>query len=134
MDSGRITGGSLKLLELIEEHPAELAFDFRRYFGLSIDDIGRGVSLGESVLLVAVLLREPESWTQAAYSGWRHPVSREWIVGAHTYDLLARVNSKQKPKPYPNPFPDKDRVRTGRTTKTRTVVRQILDWMNPKET
>lgn len=80
------------------------------------------------------MLREPTSWTQAVRAGWKFPVTREWIVGAHTYDLHARVNSKQKPKPYPNPFPDREKVKTGNTTKTPTEVRQILDWMNPKET
>jgi len=71
---------------------------------------------------------------QAAVAKWKYPVSREWMVAAHAYDLLARVNSKQKPKAYPNPFPSKDETRIGRTTKTRSEVRKVLDWMNPKET
>lgn len=134
MDSGGPAGGIERLLELIEEHPAEFAYDFRHRFGLSFEEIGRSVTWKEAVLLTAVMLRDPASWVQAKMAGWGYPVSREWIAASHTYDLLARVNSKTKPKPYPNPFPDKDTVRTGKTTKTRAEVRKILDWMNPKET
>lgn len=133
MDAGSLVGGSLRLLELIEEHPAEFAYDWRTRFGLSVEDIGTTVSYREACLLTTILLRDPSSWVQAVESKWKFPVSREWIVGAHTYDLLARVNSKNKPKPYPNPFPTRDEVRVGKTTKTRAEVRKILDWMNPKE-
>lgn len=135
MDTGCTCGGILKLQELIEEHPAELAYDLRSMCGVSIDDIGVRVSYREAVLLVAVITRNPESWLQAARAGWSYPVSREWIVGSHTYDLLAMANSGKgkKPKPYPNPFPNKDVVRTGKTTRTPEEVRKILNWMNPKE-
>lgn len=134
LDAGCEPGGIARLLEVIEGHPAEFAYDFRRFFGVSFEAIGDGISWAESVFLVAVMLRDPNSWTQAVRAGWKYPVSREWIVGAHTYDLHARVNSKTKPKPYPNPFPDKDKMRVGKTTKTFTEVRTILEWMNPKET
>lgn len=136
LDAGSIGGGSVQLLELIEEHPAELAFDFRSRFGLSIESIGTTVSLRECLLLLNVLLRDPTSWLQAARNGWEYPVSREWIVGSHTYDLLAAVNSGKgkKPKPYPNPFPNKNVTRLGNTEKSVDEVRAILDWMNPKET
>jgi hypothetical protein len=73
------------------------------------------------------------SWTQSARSGWNYPVSREWIVAAHTYDLLARVNSKNKPKPYPNPFPNTEVVRTGKTNLSSDEVKKILAKMNPTE-
>ena len=86
-------------------------------------------------MLTAVLTRDPSSWVQAAYNGWAFPVSREWIVASHTYDLHAAVNSKKgsKPKPYPNPFPDKSRDRVGKTDKSPAEVRRILAWMNPTE-
>jgi hypothetical protein len=78
-------------------------------------------------------MRDPESWTQAAVAGWKHPVSREWIVLSHQYDLTARLNAKTKPKPYPTPFPQKDGVKTGKTNRSPDEVRKILNWMNPKE-
>lgn len=135
MDAGCAGGGICKLRELIEEHPAELAYDFRSRFQLSLDDIGVAVSWREAVLLTAVLMRDPESWVQSAYSGWKHPVSRDWIVAAHTYDLLAMVNSGKgkKPNPYPHPWPDRDKTRVGRTDMSFEQVRAVLDRMNPKE-
>jgi len=135
LDAGCRRGGSLKLRELIEEHPAELAYDFRSRFGLSSDEIGHTVTLREAVMLTSVLLRDPSSWTQAAQARWDYPVSREWIVATHSYDLLAMVNSGKgnKPKPYPNPFPQKDVTRIGKTTRSPEEVRRLLAKMNPKE-
>lgn len=135
LDEGCRPGGILELLELIEEHPAALAFDLRARLGISIDDLGGTVSWREAVLVVSILLRDPSSWTAAAKQGWSYPVSREWLVGAHTYDLLAAVNTKKgsKPKRYPSPFPDKAATRFGRTTRSSEEVRKILAWMNPKK-
>jgi len=135
VDQGGPAGGILKLRELIEEHPAELAYDFRERFGLSIDDIGDAVPYREAVLLVSVLMRDPASWVQAAANGWKFPVSREWIVLAHNYDLHAQVNAgkKNKPKPYPNPFPAKNSTRTGKTSRPAAEVIDLLARMNPKE-
>jgi hypothetical protein len=134
LDAGCICGGICKLRELIEEHPAELAFDFRERFHLSIFDVGISVTWKEAILLISVLMRDTSSWTQAMHSNWKYPVSREWIVAAHNYELLAAVNSKRKPKPYPNPFPNKDVTKTGKTTLSFEEVRAVLDRMNPKET
>lgn len=82
-----------------------------------------------------MLLRDPSSWTQAVRSGWEYPVSREWIVASHTYDLLALANSGKgkKPKPYPHPFPSKTSVRSGKTTLSTEEVKAVLKKMNPKE-
>ena len=135
MDSGCTSGGILKLRELIEEHPAELAYDLRSKCGVSIDHIGSTVSYREAILLVSVLMRMSDSWLQSVSSGWDYPVSREWIVSAHIYDLTAAVNSGKgkKPKPYPNPFPNTNQVRTGRTDRSPAEVRELLERMNPKE-
>lgn len=135
LDTGCTCGGILKLRELIEEHPAELAYDFRTRFNLSFEDIGYSVTFLEAALLVSVLMRSPDSWLQAVKSGWQYPVSREWIVSSHTYDLHALANSGKgkKPKPYPNPFPDKTKVRTGNTRLSRREVIAVLNKMNPKE-
>jgi len=102
---------------------------------LGIDSIGNGTSWRESALLVAVLLRDPSSWSTAVYNQWSYPVSREWIVATHTYDLHATVNAGKgrKPKPYPNPFPNKDVTRTGKTDKSPEEVKRLLATLNPKE-
>lgn len=133
MDSRCLNGGILKLRELIEEHPSELAYDFRSRFGLSVYEIGNGVTWLEAILLVAVLLRDPTSWIQAAVNDWDFPVSREWIVQAHTYDLLHAVNSKNKPKPYPTPWVPEGTQKLGSKKQTRSNVLDKLERMNPKE-
>jgi hypothetical protein len=135
MDAGVARGGICKVLELIEDYPAALAYDFRTRFQLSIDDIGRGITWREAVLLISVLIRDPASWLQAAWSGWDYPVSREWIVSSHLWDLLASVNSGKgrKPKPYPNPFPSKDQSRSGKTDLPPDEVIKLLARMNPEE-
>lgn len=82
---------------------------------------------------MSVLLRETDSWLQAAKSDWKYPVSREWITAAHTFDLLASVNSKKKPKPYPAPWPDTNTNKIGAAGQSVEHVRSVLDRMNPKE-
>lgn len=134
MDTGRTPGGSIKLRELIEEHPSEFAYDFRSRFGLSINDVGKTVTLLEAVHLVAILLRDPSSWLQSARNGWDFPVSREWIVSAHHYDLVHAINSKKKPKAYPAPWPDPNTKRLGKRNQSPSDVKQKLARMNPEET
>lgn len=65
-------------------------------------------------------------------SEWKYPVSREFIVSAHTFDLLAQINSKKKPKPYPAPWPDTSTKKIG-SGKANSNVRELLERMNPKE-
>lgn len=64
-------------------------------------------------------------------SDWKYPVSREWIVAAHTFDLQAQVNSKKKPKSYPAPWPDTNTTKIGSGKKS-DKVRETLARMNPK--
>lgn len=82
---------------------------------------------------MATLLRDPSSWLQASIAGWDFPVTREWIVGAHTYDLLHAVNSKKTPKPYPTPWPNENTKRLGRSNRPTNEVLAQLERMNPKE-
>jgi hypothetical protein len=65
-------------------------------------------------------------------SDWKYPVSREWIVAAHTFDLHAQVNSKKKPKPYPAPWPDTNVKKIGSGKANGNKVREFLERMNPK--
>ncbi len=134
MDWRRTAGGILRLLEIHEAHPAEFAYDFRSRFGLSFDDIGTEISWLDAVYLVSILMRDPESWLQAAQNEWKYPVSREHQVLTNLYDLTARVNAKSKPKPYPVPWPVDGTKRLGSKRKqNREDVLRLLDKMNPKE-
>lgn len=57
------------------------------------------------------------------------------MVLAHSYDLTARINSKQKPKPYPTPWENANKTKLGsKKAQSRDSVLNILDRMNPKET
>lgn len=84
-------------------------------------------------------MRDTTSWLHAAAASWDHPASREWIVAAHTYDLLALVNSSKKgkkPKPYPSPYANADKNKIGGSSKRRQSdrsVRDKLNKMNPRE-
>ena len=134
MDSGCTPGGIFKLRELIEEHPGEIAYDFRSKFGISFEAIGNEVSWLEAICLASVLFRDPTSWLQARVNNWDYPVSREWMVQTHTYDLHAQVNSKNKPKPYPTPWLNANSKRLGsKTPQSRQDVLAKLEHMNPKE-
>ena len=83
--------------------------------------------------MVSVLQRDPSSWIQAVTNDWKYPVSYEFVVAAHTYDLLAAVNSKRKPKPYPGPWPAPGTGRIGgRKATDRKTVKEMLDRMNPR--
>ena len=71
--------------------------------------------------LTLMLLRDPESRLQAAIAEWEHPVSREWILMAETFDLAHAVASKRKPKPLPRPWPDGRKKIGGNNTVQRTA-------------
>lgn len=79
-------------------------------------------------------MQQTDSWFQAVLSEWKHPVTREWIVQAHTYDLLAAVNSKKPPKPYPTPWlADNAKRLGGKKKQSNADVLRHLETMNPKE-
>lgn len=117
----------------MQSHQKEIAHDFRSHYQISFFEIGKSVSWAESVLLTASLLNDPTSHLQAAVNKWKHPVSYEWIVLTHLFDLLAMANSKKKPKAYPTPWPEKGKTRLGSKNKTRADVIAALRKMNPKD-
>lgn len=135
MDSGCITGGIVRLRELISEHEPFIAFDFRSNFGLSIDDIGCAVSYREAIQLVSVLEQMPSAWLHAKIAGWDYPVSMEWIALADTLDVVFAVNSGKGKRPtYPRPWTNKDSNRIGNTnTVSQSRIREVLDAMRPEE-
>lgn len=133
MDSGSAAGGILKLRELIEEHPAEVAYDFRTRFALSFEDIGQTITWMEAVLLMSVLTKDPSSWFGSARMGWEYPVSREWILLAHTYELQVGIATRKAPKPYPSPWKSDNQNQLGKRNQRRDHVLAKLEQMNPKE-
>jgi hypothetical protein len=131
VDTGSAAGGILKLRELIAEHPAEFAYDFRSRFGVSYEAIGYDISYREALALVAVLLKDPTSWLQAAENKWRFPASQEWIMLVQQFDAFVMANSKNRPQPTKMPWDNP--VRSGKPAISQDRVREILDAMRPKE-
>jgi hypothetical protein len=117
----------------VQNHQKEIAHDFRSHYQISFFEFGKSVSWAEAILLTASLLNNPASHLQAAVNKWKHPVSYEWIVLTHIFDLLAMANSKKKPKPYPTPWPNKGKTRLGSSNKSRADVINALRKMNPKD-
>jgi hypothetical protein len=84
--------------------------------------------LSEVCMLVRMLMADTNSWLQAAVAGWDHPVSREWIIAAQSFDLAHAAASKHRPKPMPRPWPDTKNKIGGKKTVRRSIedVRAIL--------
>jgi hypothetical protein len=120
-------------LELAEAHPAEIRADFRTQFHISFDDVGKTVSWIETIYLVSMLMRNPESWLQAAHNDWKYPVDHNYMMLAELFDLTMRANSKNKPKPMPRPWPDANTQRVGKPVHSREDVLRNLERMNPKK-
>jgi len=111
------------LQELVDKHEAELVYDLRK---LGINPAK--VDLDELILIVDMLLRDPNSWTHTAVANWKHPISHEWSVLVATYDLLAQVHSKRKPKPYTRPWPDPNVKAKGKPHKdARSILKKARD-------
>lgn len=108
MVPGGDAGGILRLGEVAEAHPVELARDFREKFGLSSLDIGDGITFAEAWLLFVSLMSDPSSWVQAAVNRWKFPVSREWILTADAHDRAIDMSGSKSPQKYytKRPWPD----------------------------
>ena len=111
-----------------------MAYDFRTRFHVSFFEIGKSVTWLEAIYLISVLLADPSSQLQSAVNDWKHPVSYEWIVLTHIFDLLAMANSKKKPKPYPAPWPNPNvnRLKPSQAQDRSQVLKQLRR-MNPEE-
>lgn len=123
-----ISGGIVWLFDIGERLEPELIADFRSIYGISWLDVGAVISYKEAVALVGMLFRNTASWVHAREAKWEHPVTPEWIVAKHTFDLLARVNSEKPPQEYPAPWLSTKPT----TTQDRAEVLRVLKEMNPE--
>lgn len=101
-------GGTAALLELIEEQEAALRWDFRRYLGLALSEIGASIPFGEAISLVAEDIRETGSHLHANLTGLRFAASQSDIalILHATWFMNANKDDKQHPEQIelPGPF------------------------------
>jgi hypothetical protein len=130
LDSGSVTPGIERLLELEEEHTTALYSDFRRRYSVGFDEVGRSISWREATHLVEALTLDPGSMLAVSLGGWKHPASYEWMALANIYDLTLRLNSKKgntMDRPWEN---ISSRIAPSRV-RTRDEIDSILNKMNP---
>jgi hypothetical protein len=113
-EAAGLDGGSAALLELIEEHRAGFTFDFRRYFGVPISEVGQSIPYGEAWLLILELRRESgshthmvrhgftETSTLAEFAAIRHA---EWFMNTHKKDNTPLI---ELPHVWDTPDPNAD--------------------------
>lgn len=94
-------GGSVALLQFVEEHRAALRFDFRHYLHVSLDEVGGSVTFGEALDLVVELLKETGSHLVAELAGMSRPLS--WADLAVITLTEAYLNAHRDPKKQPKP-------------------------------
>jgi hypothetical protein len=124
-------GGIAGLLDLIEEHPGPLAYDWRTRFALSLSAPFDGaVSWHEAWLLTQQLLADPTSHLAAALAGWDYPASRETLALADLFDLTVAANTDKRKRGragrYARPFPLRDAARSAKPGVDQARVRAAL--------
>lgn len=107
-------GGSAALLELIEEHRPAFTFDFRRYFGVPLSEVGRSIPYGEAWLLIIELQRESGSHTHMLKHGFVESSSladfaaithAEWYMNVHRQPKTPLI---ELPRVWEKPNPNAD--------------------------
>lgn len=124
---GRLVGGIVALVELVDAHRGAFEYDWRARFHLPLTVLGRSMPWGEAVRLTRQLSRDWSTAVGAAIGGWDYPMDRAAIVLADLYDLQHATKSKRKITPYPRPW-DSDRRKTygNKTSLTIDKLRSVL--------
>ena len=103
-EGGRCRGGIVGLLDLIEEHYAALAYDWRTRFHMGIDEVPERMGWREAIAHARTLRSDPGSMLAAAMEGWEYPFPRELAATIDLFDLqYAKTGAKDR-KPYQRPF------------------------------
>lgn len=100
-------GGTLALLEFIEEHRPALTWDFRRYLREPLSALGDGIPWGEAADLINELLRETGSHLYADMAGLQLAASQaEFATILHAEGFLnANRDRDLVPDPVELPAP-----------------------------
>lgn len=102
-EGGRVRGGILALLDLIEERQGPLEYDFRARFHIGLSSVPDVIGWGEAIRLVKVLRADPSSMLAAAAEGWDYPLPRTDAVLMDLYDAQRWAAGDKKWKGYPRP-------------------------------
>lgn len=95
-------GGTLALLEFLEEHRAALRFDFRHLLHVPLSVIGTDeMSFGEALDQVVEILKETGSHLVAELAGMSRPLS--WADLAVITLTEVYLNAHRDPKKQPTP-------------------------------
>lgn len=125
-DPGEIRG----LVELVDEHPDELTYDFRERFGLSLAAAVDGtLTFDEAWALCVGLMKDPTSRTFAARAEWKYPMSREALILSDLIDITVGMNTRKgkKPKSYQRPWDKKHKgVKSKKPTVDQATIRAAL--------
>lgn len=124
---GKIRG----LIDLIDQHPDEIAYDWRSRFGLPLEALADGrMSWDEAWSLTQRLMADPTSHLRAAVAGWAHPWPYEARVLADLYDLTLAANTDKKhrgrTRPYQRPWSKTRGRRSTKPTVNQAAIRAAL--------
>lgn len=75
---------------------------------LGLDEVPERMNWGEAYRHVLTFSKDPSSHIAAALTGLTHPVSREWLVLADLWDLMAITGQIKNPPRYERPTPVAD--------------------------
>jgi hypothetical protein len=133
VDEGGPDGGSLSLIELLDEHGDELFADFLRFYHLDLRDLNRG--LISPRLVIALIRQLPLDSAYVTklrgieYVGWdRHAyVLADLYDAINTLTYLYQASNAEKPKtvkPLP-PYPRPGAKATDTPTKTNPLLARL---------
>lgn len=95
-------GGTLALLELIEEHRGAFEYDWRTRFQLPLSSLPEAMGWDEALRMTLILRRDTTSQIAVAIEGWQHPISRDALAILDLYDATVAVNTDPKKRPKPH--------------------------------
>ena len=90
------------------EYETAIINDFRMFFNVSAEEVGKSVSYKEALAYLHALKWRTDSWYFVSKTGWKYPMSQEALIAADRYDLEVEINTDPKKKnsivKYPRPY------------------------------
>ncbi len=114
--------------ETLEEYEANLRVDMRRWYGVSLDQLGtENLSYVDAILIIEAILADTQTYAGAKKAGWKYPMSDEAAQLAILNNNFIAANSDPKKKREPIGFPwSKDPIKTTFRVMTREEADRLL--------